>query len=182
MMLLPPTPELRSHYIPDLIVDISSYSNLRVVAPSLFPTSELLSFSYIRPQSCMFHIPNPIVDIGLSFFRLIVVPSFATSKLFPLLQPQSCFLLFQPQSCCPPQPQNWRSVFSNPRVDTILFPTSKLLIIIIPTPRADVDYNLFPTAELRMSNFTPFAILRSKYFNPQQSVPNLRVDDQLFTF
>lgn len=53
--------------------------------------------------------------------------------------------------------------------------------------RADVDHNLFPTTELRISSFTPIAVLRPKYFNPQQSllviivVPNPRVDGQLST-
>lgn len=51
-------------------------------------------------------------------------------------------------------------IVPNPRVDAYPFPSL----------RADIDDDLFPTIELRMSNFTLITILRPKYFNPQQLV------------
>lgn len=82
-MSLPLTPELRDYPIPNLRVDVSSHSNLRVVASSFFPASELLSISlipnlrvvvypfHIRPRSCMF--------------------PFSNLSVVALLQPQCCY-------------------------------------------------------------------------------------------
>lgn len=145
MTLLPLTLELIDYSILDLRVDVSSYTNLKVVAPSL----ELLSISlisnlrvvaFLRPQSCMFLTPNPRVDDNPSYLqpqscfpfpnlsvatplpKLSVVALSPTSVLLSLLQPQCCRPILQPQCCRPFSKLSVVAPFSNLIVATSFQP------------------------------------------------------------
>lgn len=119
-MPLPLTQELRDYPIPNIRVDVSSHSNLRVVTSSFFPASELLSISlipnlrvvvypfHIRPQSCMFPFSNPSVAVPFSSHSVVVlfsnrnvVAPFSTTVLSSLFPTAVLSSLFQPQCCRP---------------------------------------------------------------------------------
>ena len=185
MMLLPLTLELRDHYIPDFKVDANSYTNLRVVASSFFPASELLYIPLIpnlRVVTFLFHLTLELMSVHTPASQLLsiyLIPNLRV-VVFLLQTTQELYVSpSQPLSCSP---------FSNFRV-VAPFPASKLLSLFLfanlrvvvcrftSNLRVDV-HHIFSTSALTFVILTPTLEL-SPLFQPQSCMsvpyPNLRV-------